>query len=43
MQIIFEHKEIKGMFGLNKNKTNWFKHFDALVFTGIGEKSTIIR
>jgi len=41
--IEFENKEFEGMFGLNKSKTNWFKHFDALVFIGIGEKSTIIR
>lgn len=39
----FENKEFEGMFGLNKSKTNWFKHFDALVFVGMGEKSTIVR
>ncbi|OAZ05002.1 hypothetical protein FLB_08500 [Flavobacterium succinicans] len=43
MQILFENKEFEGMFGLNKSKTNWFKHFDALVFVGMGEKSTIVR
>jgi erythromycin esterase len=32
-------KEYEGtMFNLNKSKTNWFKHFDALVFISKGEK-----
>jgi erythromycin esterase len=39
----FENKEFEGMFGLNKTTTNWFKHFDALVFIGIGETSVIIN
>ena len=31
-------REYDGMFNLEKNKTNWFKHFDALVFISKGEK-----
>lgn len=34
----FSEKEYQGMFNLKKNKTNWFKHFDALVFISKGEK-----
>lgn len=34
----FTEKEYEGMFNLEKNKTNWFKHFDALVFISKGEK-----
>jgi len=34
----FGNKEYVGMFNLNKDKTNWFKHFDALVFISKGEK-----
>ncbi|WP_111307211.1 erythromycin esterase family protein [Confluentibacter sediminis] len=34
----FAEKEYHGMFNLKKNKTNWFKHFDALVFISKGEK-----
>ena len=34
----YAEKEYMGMFGLEKNKTNWFKHFDALVFISQGEK-----
>ncbi|WP_157805297.1 TraB/GumN family protein [Confluentibacter citreus] len=34
----FSEKEYHGMFNLRKNKTNWFKHFDALVFISKGEK-----
>lgn len=33
----YEDKEYVGMFNLNKHKTNWFKHFDALVFISKGE------
>jgi erythromycin esterase len=33
----FVEKEYNGMFNLKKNKTNWFKHFDALVFISQGE------
>lgn len=39
----FETKEFEGMFGFKKTKTNWFKHFDALVFIGIGEKSVLLK
>ena len=34
----YSEKEFDGMFNLEKNKTNWFKHFDALVFISKGEK-----
>ncbi|WAC03073.1 erythromycin esterase family protein [Lacinutrix neustonica] len=34
----YEEKEYEGMFNLEENKTNWFKHFDALVFISKGEK-----
>lgn len=34
----FAEKEYEGMFRLKKDKTNWFKHFDALVFISQGEK-----
>lgn len=34
----YAEKEFDGMFNLEKNKTNWFKHFDALVFISKGEK-----
>ncbi|WP_082132692.1 erythromycin esterase family protein [Bizionia psychrotolerans] len=34
----YTEKEYQGLFNLNKNKTNWFKHFDALVFISKGEK-----
>ncbi|MBL7473320.1 erythromycin esterase family protein [Robertkochia sediminum] len=34
----YSAKEYEGMFGLNRAKTNWFKHFDALVFISKGEK-----
>jgi erythromycin esterase len=34
----YANKEFDGMFNLEKNKTNWFKHFDALVFISKGEK-----
>ncbi len=37
----YENKEFEGMFGLKKSKTKWFKHFDALVFIGIGEKTVL--
>jgi len=36
-------KEYDGMFNLeddNKSKTNWFKHYDALVFISKGENVT---
>lgn len=36
----YEKKEYEGMFNLKKDKTNWFKHFDALVFISKGEKVT---
>tara|TARA_R110002012_G_scaffold194344_1_gene362158 strand:+ start:3289 stop:4428 length:1140 start_codon:yes stop_codon:yes gene_type:complete len=34
----YSEKEFEGMFNLEENKTNWFKHFDALVFISKGEK-----
>ncbi|WP_308993401.1 erythromycin esterase family protein [Mariniflexile litorale] len=34
----FADREYEGMFRLKKDKTNWFKHFDALVFISQGEK-----
>ncbi|MFI1743833.1 erythromycin esterase family protein [Thalassobellus sediminis] len=34
----FAERDYVGMFNLEKNKTNWFKHFDALVFISKGEK-----
>ncbi|WP_298550363.1 erythromycin esterase family protein [uncultured Algibacter sp.] len=34
----YANKEYVGMFNLKKDKTNWFKHFDALVFISKGEK-----
>lgn len=34
----YSEKEFQGMFNLEENKTNWFKHFDALVFISKGEK-----
>ena len=34
----YAEKEFEGMFNLEDNKTNWFKHFDALVFISKGEK-----
>lgn len=34
----FAEKEYEGMFNLKKNRTNWFKHFDALVFISRGAK-----
>jgi len=34
----YAEKEFYGMFNLKKNKTNWFKHFDALVFISEGQK-----
>ncbi|WP_394332249.1 erythromycin esterase family protein [Mangrovimonas xylaniphaga] len=42
-QLITDHpdyadKKYDGMFNLEENKTNCFKHFDALVFVGKGEK-----
>ncbi|GGG36919.1 erythromycin esterase family protein [Bizionia arctica] len=33
----YAEKEYEGMFNLEKNNTNWFKHFDALVFISKGE------
>lgn len=39
----YELREYEGMFNLDKSKTNWFKHFDALVFIGIGEKREFIK
>ncbi|MHA3788043.1 erythromycin esterase family protein [Flavobacterium hauense] len=47
-KVIFENpeyanKEYDGMFNLeddNKSKTNWFKHYDALVFISKGEEVT---
>lgn len=33
----YAEKEYEGMFNLKKSKTNWFKHFDALVFISEGE------
>lgn len=41
--IEFETKEFEVMFGFKKNKTYWFKHFDALVFIAIGEKSVLLK
>ncbi|QCE40220.1 erythromycin esterase family protein [Psychroserpens sp. NJDZ02] len=34
----YSEKIFEGMFNLEENKTNWFKHFDALVFISKGEK-----
>jgi erythromycin esterase len=34
----FEETKFTGMFNLDDTKTNWFKHFDALVFISKGEK-----
>lgn len=34
----YAEKEFEGMFNLEENITNWFKHFDALVFISKGEK-----
>ncbi|MFI1770371.1 erythromycin esterase family protein [Thalassobellus citreus] len=34
----YEEKKFDGIFNLEKNKTNWFRHFDALVFISKGEK-----
>lgn len=34
----FKEYEYEGMFHLNKDKTNWFNHFDALIFISKGEK-----
>jgi erythromycin esterase len=34
----YSEKEFEGMFNLEENKTNWLKHFDALVFISRGEK-----
>lgn len=34
----YADKEYEGMFNLQKDKTNWFKLFDALVFISNGEK-----
>jgi len=34
----YSEKVFEGMFNLEENKTNWFKHFDALVFISKGEK-----
>ena len=34
----YAEKKYEGMFNLEENKTNWFKHFDALVFISKGEK-----
>ena len=31
-------KEYNGMFNIGNNKTNWFQHFDALVFIAKGER-----
>lgn len=39
----FKEKEFEGLFNLDKSKTNWFKHFDALVFIGLGERSERIK
>ena len=39
----FENKEFEGLFNLDKTKTNWFKHFDALVFIGKGERMETIK
>lgn len=33
----YAEKEYEGIFNLEKNKTNWLKHFDALVFISKGE------
>ncbi len=38
--ISFKEKRFEGMFGLGLNKTNYFDHFDALIFIANGEKST---
>lgn len=32
-----------GIFNLNKSKTNWFQHFDALIFIANGEESIRIQ
>jgi len=34
----YANKKYDGMFNIGENKTNWFKHFDALVFIAKGEK-----
>lgn len=34
----FSIKEFEGMFQSSNNHTNWFKHFDALVFIAKGER-----
>ncbi len=39
----FEEEKFEGMFNLDKSKTNWFKHFDALVFIGKGERAQKIE
>ncbi|WP_300442021.1 erythromycin esterase family protein [Christiangramia sp.] len=39
----FENKQFEGLFNLDKSKTNWFKHFDALVFIGKGERTETMK
>lgn len=39
----YAEKEFEGMFNLNKAKTNWFKHFDALIFVSKGERVKYMR
>ena len=39
----FSNKEYESFFGLNSDTTNWFKHFDALIFIGKGIRSNFIE
>lgn len=39
----FSDKEYESFFGLNSDTTNWFKHFDALIFIGKGIRSNFIE
>jgi erythromycin esterase len=39
----FENKKFERMFNLKKDKTNWFKHFDALVFIPKSEKIKYLK
>ncbi|MFC6859519.1 erythromycin esterase family protein [Zunongwangia atlantica 22II14-10F7] len=39
----FSNKEYDSFFGLNSDTTNWFKHFDALIFIGKGIRSNFIE
>ncbi|MDF0708270.1 erythromycin esterase family protein [Flagellimonas okinawensis] len=39
----FKEKEFEGMFNLRKDKTNWFRLFDALVFISKGERIKYLK